>query len=130
MSSISHINLLCSDFVGLSDFYRQVFGFAEVEAYRSPIFRLLNAGGVNIGFNAPDAYELLGIERPADPAGARFIVNVEAASDDEVSELAASAVRSGASLVKAPYLTYYQRFQAVLKDPEGNVLRINFSHPV
>jgi len=130
VAEISHINLLCTDFAGLSEFYRSVFGFQEIEAYRSPIFRLPKAGGVNIGFNAPDAYELLGIGRPADPAGARFIINVEADSENEVRELAQAATAAGATLVKEPYMTYYKRYQAVLQDPEHNVLRVNFSHPV
>ena len=36
------------------------------------------------------------------------------------------AVEAGATLIKAPYTTYYNWYQAVLLDPEGNVFRINF----
>jgi hypothetical protein len=35
------------------------------------------------------------------------------------------AVAKGATLVKPPYKTYYNWYQAVLLDPEGNVFRIN-----
>jgi hypothetical protein len=35
-------------------------------------------------------------------------------------------VAAGARLVKAPYRTYYNWYQAVLLDPEQNVFRINF----
>ena len=127
MVAISHINLFSADIEALSRFYAKVFGFSEVEKYRSPIFRLLDAGGVGLGFNAHAAYELLGIGELADTRGARFLLNVEAGSEDEVRRLTQAAVEAGASLVKEPYLTYYQRFQAVLQDPEGNVFRVNHS---
>ncbi|NAT60930.1 glyoxalase, partial [Pseudomonas syringae pv. actinidifoliorum] len=32
----------------------------------------------------------------------------------------------GADTIKEPYLTYYNWYQAVLLDPEGNIFRINF----
>ncbi|PYD84206.1 glyoxalase, partial [Pseudomonas syringae pv. pisi] len=35
------------------------------------------------------------------------------------------AVAQGAKLIKEPYLTYYNWYQAVLLDPEHNVFRIN-----
>ncbi len=35
------------------------------------------------------------------------------------------AVEAGATLIKPPYTTYYNWYQAVLMDPEGNVFRIN-----
>jgi catechol 2,3-dioxygenase-like lactoylglutathione lyase family enzyme len=130
MAAISHINLFCQDMTAQAGFYQRVFGFAEVESYRSPIFRLLAAGGVNLGFNAPDAHALLSVPASTDSEGARFMLNFELGSDGEVCALAQAAVEEGAELVKAPYLTYYQRFQAVLRDPEGNVFRLNFSHPV
>ncbi len=36
------------------------------------------------------------------------------------------AVANGATLIKEPYVTYYNWYQSVLLDPEGNVFRINF----
>jgi len=36
------------------------------------------------------------------------------------------ALEAGATLVKPPYVTYYNWYQSVLLDPEGNVFRINF----
>ena len=37
-----------------------------------------------------------------------------------------AAVKMGATLVKAPFTTYYGWYQSVLLDPEGNAFRINF----
>ena len=36
------------------------------------------------------------------------------------------ALEAGATLIKPPYVTYYNWYQSVLLDPEGNVFRINF----
>ncbi len=44
----------------------------------------------------------------------------------EVDRLVPLAVEQGATLIKAPYLTYYNWYQAVLLDPERNVFRINY----
>ena len=58
---IAYVNIFARDIVALSGFYARLFGFAEIEAHRSPIYRCLDAGGVELGFNAPEAYGLLGI---------------------------------------------------------------------
>jgi len=43
-----------------------------VEAIRSPIFRGLMRAPACIGFNAPDAYELLHLSEQPTPAAASF----------------------------------------------------------
>ena len=126
MSTLSYVNVFARDIVALSGFYSSLFGFKEIEAIRSPIFRGLETGKSAIGFNAPDAYELLGVDEPADPRGAKFLLNIDVASQAEVDRLTPLAVAAGARLVKAPYRTYYNWYQAVLLDPEQNVFRINF----
>ncbi len=59
MAHLSYVNVFAKDVVALSTFYRTVFGFPEIEAIRSPIFRGIDAGRCAIGFNAHDAYDLL-----------------------------------------------------------------------
>ena len=39
--------------------------------------------------------------------------------------LATRAVALGGQILKAPYRTYYDAWQVVLQDPEGNFFRIN-----
>lgn len=126
MNTLSYVNVFAQDIEALSGFYAQLFGFEEILAIRSPIFRGLDTGKSCIGFNAHEAYALLGLEQFADSTGARFLLNIDVASQAEVDRLVPLAVASGATLVKAPYQTYYHWYQAVLLDPEQNIFRINF----
>jgi predicted enzyme related to lactoylglutathione lyase len=126
MATLSYVNVFARDVVALSGFYQRVFGFAEIEAIRSPIFRGLDTGKSCIGFNAPEAYELLGLAEFADTRGIKFLLNIDVDSQADVDRLVPLAVKAGATLIKAPYKTYYDWYQAVLLDPEGNVFRINF----
>jgi catechol 2,3-dioxygenase-like lactoylglutathione lyase family enzyme len=123
--TLSYVNVFAADIVALSGFYQGVFGFAEIEEIRSPIFRGLDTGKSSLGFNAHDAYELLQLAHLKDAKGIKFLLNFDVASKQEVDRLVPIAQGHGATLVKAPYETYYHWYQAVLLDPEGNVFRIN-----
>ena len=125
MAHLSYVNVFARDVVALSGFYSEVFGFPEIEAIRSPIFRGIDAGGTAIGFNALDAYELLKLQDFAETKGVKFLLNIDVNTVDEVDAMVPKAVEKGATLIKAPYRTYYDWYQAVLLDPEGNVFRIN-----
>jgi predicted enzyme related to lactoylglutathione lyase len=126
MPTLSYVNVFARDVVALSGFYRHVFGFPEIEAIRSPIFRGIDTGRSCIGFNAPEAYELLHLAEHAGSTGVRFLLNIDVDSQDDVDRLVPVALQAGATLVKPPYKTYYDWYQAVLLDPEQNVFRINY----
>jgi len=127
MATLSYVNVFAKDVVALSGFYQRVFGFAEIEAIRSPIFRGLDTGKSSIGFNAHDAYALLQLGEGADDVrGDSFLLNIDVESQAEVDRMVPVALAAGATLIKAPYETYYHWYQAVLRDPEGNVFRINY----
>lgn len=123
--TISLASLITDDIVGLADFYAATFGFAEVDALRSEIFRGLDAGGVTLGFSTPAVYEMLHIEPWAAATGTKQYLTFEVADDVAVEAAAATAVANGATLLHDPYETYYDAYQAVLADPDGNVFRIN-----
>ena len=125
MSKLSYVNVFARDIEALSGFYQRVFDFPEVEAIGSPIFVGLDAGTCCIGFNAPDAYELLHLAEHSDTSGCKFLLNIDVDSPAEVDRMVPIAVEAGATLIKPPYTTYYNWYQAVLMDPEGNVFRIN-----
>lgn len=127
MAHLSYVNVFARDVVALSGFYQRVFGFPEIEAIRSPIFRGLDTGKSSLGFNAHDAYALLQLGDGADQvSGDKFLLNIDVDAKDDVDRMVPLAVEAGATLLKAPYVTYYHWYQAVLRDPEGNVFRINF----
>ncbi|WP_328187290.1 VOC family protein [Marinobacter sp. OP 3.4] len=125
MSTLSYVNVFAKDIEALSGFYRDLFGFREIPEIHSPIFRGLDTGRSCIGFNALDAYELLKLEDHADTKGCKFLLNIDVDSKEEVDRFVPDAVAAGAILIKEPYTTYYNWYQAVLLDPEGNVFRIN-----
>jgi predicted lactoylglutathione lyase len=122
---LSYVNIFAKDIVALSSFYREIFGFEEIEAIRSPIFVGLDTGRSCLGFNAQDAYELLKLQDYANPTGAKFLINIDVETKEDVDRMTPLAVERGAKLIKDPYLTYYNWYQAVLLDPEENVFRIN-----
>ncbi|MFM0736417.1 VOC family protein [Paraburkholderia xenovorans] len=126
MAHLSYVNVFARDVVALSGFYQRVFGFAEIEAIRSPIFRGLDTGKSSLGFNALDAYALLHLDDYAETRGVKFLLNIDVDSEADVDRMVPLALEAGATLVKPPYVTYYNWYQAVLLDPEGNVFRINF----
>ncbi len=126
MAHLSYVNIFAKDIVALSGFYANLFGFPEIEAIRSPIFRGLDTGKSALGFNAHDAYGLLQLADHADTRGIKFLLNIDVDSQADVDRLVPLALAAGATLVKAPYKTYYNWYQAVLLDPEQNVFRINF----
>lgn len=126
MAYLSYVNIFAKDVVALSGFYQRVFGFPEIEAIRSPIFRGLDTGKSSLGFNALDAYDLLQLSEFSDTHGIKFLLNIDVDSQAEVDRMVPVAVDAGATLIKAPYVTYYHWYQSVLLDPEGNVFRINF----
>lgn len=125
MAVLSYVNVFAQDIEALSSFYRDLFGFEEIPEIRSPIFVGLRTGHSCLGFNAQEAYGLLELSDYAEPTGVKFLLNIDVEAREDVERLAPIAVAHGASLIKAPYETYYHWYQAVLLDPEGNVFRIN-----
>jgi predicted enzyme related to lactoylglutathione lyase len=124
-ATLSYVNVFARDIVALSQFYIDVFGFTEIEKIRSPIFRGLDTGQSSLGFNALDAYGLLKLDAFSDVSGIKFLLNIDVSNVAEVDRMTPKAVSLGAQLIKPPYKTYYNWYQAVLLDPEQNVFRIN-----
>ena len=126
MAELGYVNIFARDVVKLSGFYADVFGFEEIVASRSPIFRGLRTKKASIGFNAHDAYALLNLPEATDGEGIKAFTTFDVDSAAEVDRLTPIAVAKGATLRKAPFTTYYGWYQSVLLDPEGNAFRINF----
>lgn len=128
VARLAYANIFARDIDALSQFYASVFGFAEIQGHASPIYRCLDAGGVELGFNAYQAYELLGLatRKPTEAGNVNVYLTFEASSAAEIDQIAATAVALGGKVIKPPYDTYYNARQAVPEDPEGHVFRINY----
>jgi catechol 2,3-dioxygenase-like lactoylglutathione lyase family enzyme len=134
MASLTLIGIFTKDIVKVSSFYRDLFGFKELDQINSAIFRGLDTGKIWLGFNALEAYGLLGMSDYAETKGNKFTLNFEVDSMADVDHLFARAVEMGATPVKPPFSKRYDDRAgthwrlAVLLDPEGNAFRL--SHPV
>jgi predicted enzyme related to lactoylglutathione lyase len=126
MAELEFVNIFARDIEKLASFYADVFGLEELVASRSPIFRGLKTKKANIGFNAYEAYALLNLQQWTDGAGIKAFTTFAVGGSEEVDRLTVVAVEKGATLLKAPFTTYYGWYQSVLLDPEGNAFRINF----
>jgi hypothetical protein len=120
------VNVFCRDHVRLFEFYQNLLKVPEMIEHRSPIYRGLLLDGVTLGFHSEQAYQLLAVEdlKPVKPSAGHYLTfNVDA--KPAVDEHAALAVSLGATVRKSPYHTYYNAYQTVLLDPEGNMFRLN-----
>ena len=134
MATLSLIGIFTSDIVRVSSFYRDLFGFRELDEFSSDIFRGLDTGKTWLGFNGPQAYGLLGLEHRSQTHGNKFTLNFEMESIAEVDRIFALACETGATPVMSPVGKRYNDaagthwYLAVLLDPEGNAFRL--SHPI
>jgi predicted enzyme related to lactoylglutathione lyase len=126
-ASLAYANIFARDPSALALFYQHVFGFAEITANRSPIFVCLDAGGVELGFNAEQAYGLMGLadRKPRSVAALRTFLTIEVSTPEAIDKAVTAALENGGNLMKAAYDTYYNARTAIVEDPEGNVFRIN-----
>ncbi len=125
---LAYANIFARDIEGLSKFYADLFGFPEVVGHRSPIYRCLDVGGgVELGFNAEKAYELLGLadRKPSGKAPVVTYFSIEVGNREAVDTAVAGIAKLGGRVVKPPYVSYYNAYQSVLEDPEGNIFRVN-----
>ena len=129
MPTLSYVDIFAENIEALSAFYRLVFGFTDIPTVRSPSFIGLDTGQSCIGFNAKDYYAALNITPEPPPAGVKFLLTIDVDSPAEVDRLVPVAVARGAKLMKPPFQTDCDWYQAVLLDPEENVLRINYMLP-
>ena len=125
-------NLFCQDIDAQQRFYQALLGWPEATGSRSPIYRALEQGGVQLGFNAWAAYALLnlGTRTPGDDSKTASVTTTAFAtfmldSPTDVDALAARTETLGGYMLKQPYATYYGQWQAVLCDPERHVFRLS-----
>lgn len=122
-------NLFCRDIEAQMHFYGQLLGLTELASRRSPIYRALQTGDTELGFNAMEAYALLNLggREPA-PDSADIVTGYATFMLDQPSEVDLASFQAkalGGGVIKPPYQTYYGQWQAVLHDPEQRVFRVS-----
>ena len=124
---LGNLNLFGANIARLCEFYGSLFGFPEIAARRTAIYRVLDAGGVELGFNAHAAYELLGLagRQSRGEAPVTAYPTFDVSRPEEVEALALRTVELGGAVVKPAYRTHYGAWQVVLADPEAHVFRIH-----
>ena len=121
---LSYTTFLARDVAALANFYVDGLGLAEVLASRDDRYREVAAGGTLIGF-ATEAVRRF-INLPEEPAsGTRSLLTFDVGAITEVEPAIARAVAAGAVLVRAAMDTHFGQYQAVLRDPEGNIFRLS-----
>jgi Glyoxalase-like domain len=124
------INVFCRDHVRLFEFYRALLDAPEMVEHASPIYRGLQLSGISLGFHDQKAYELLEIsDLKPNKASVGHYPTFNFDTKLFVDQQTSLAVSLGAEIRKGPYLTYYNAYQVVLLDPEGNVFRLNHYLP-
>lgn len=122
-------NIFCRDVDRQMRFYQSIIGWRDVPEWSSPIYRVLERDGTQIGFNDFKAYELLGLSdrKPAAGRGSDVTTMLTFMVDDRtvVDEVAKKIPQLGGQLVQGPFPTYYGHWQLVFLDPEGNVARVS-----
>jgi predicted enzyme related to lactoylglutathione lyase len=122
------ISYFCRDIDALSSFYASVFDVPYMDAVKSSIYRALDIFGMRIGFHDQKAYALMNLgdrmmTMEPKPVGTYISFAVE--SKQALDAHLAKALSLGATIVKLPYVSYYNANQVVLSDPEGNMFRIS-----
>lgn len=122
-------NLFCHDIERQMRFYQEIIGWRDVPEWGSPIYRVLERDGVQIGFNGSQAYDLLGLGRrkPVEGRDADVTSMLTFMVDEwgAVNDVAKKLLKLGGKVVQGPFPTYYGHWQLVFADPEGNIARVS-----
>lgn len=129
MALLMQVSLFSEDFIGLSEFYRDVFDLTENESLRSDVFRGYMSGECMIGFSAPAAYEMLSLTPRHPESGDQTAFTFQMPSKDALDQTVHTAVARGATLLKEQFMTYFNWYMAVLRDPDGNAIRLACTTP-
>ncbi len=121
---LTYVTFLARSVDTLAEFYVGGLGFEEVTASRDPRYREVKVGNTMIGFAHQGAYAMLALEGDANPTGTRGVLTFDVGRRADVQPAVDRALANGATLVKPPFDTPFGQHLAVIRDPEGNVLRL------
>ncbi|OWU79254.1 MULTISPECIES: VOC family protein [Roseobacteraceae] len=129
MNLLMQVSLFSEDFITLSEFYRDLFDLTENESLRSDVFRGYMSGDVMVGFSALAAYEMLGLEPRKAGEGDQTAFTFQCESKEALDAIVEKAKGMGGTMVQEQFMTYYHWYMAVMRDPDGNAIRLACTTP-
>ena len=129
MNLLMQVSLFSEDFIKLSEFYRDCFDLTENESLRSDVFRGYMSGECMVGFSAPAAYEMLGLTPRKAGEGDQTAFTFRCDSREALDAIVEKAKGLGATMVQEQFMTYYNWYMAVMRDPDGNAIRLACPDP-
>ena len=122
---LSYTTFLARDVAVLATFYVEGLGLEEIMASRDERYREVKAdGGCLIGFATEAVRSFINLpEEQATGTRSLLTFNVDAVAD--VAPAVDRAIAAGAELVREAKETFFGQYQAVLRDPEGNIFRLS-----
>ena len=129
MNLLMQVSLFSEDFITLSEFYRDLFDLTENEGLRSDVFRGYMSGDVMVGFSALAAYEMLGLEPRKAGEGDQTAFTFQCESKEALDAIVEKAKAMGGTMVQEQFMTYYHWYMAVMRDPDGNAIRLACTTP-
>ncbi len=129
MNLLMQVSLFSEDFITLSEFYRDLFDLTENESLRSDVFRGYMSGDVMVGFSALAAYEMLGLEPRKAGEGDQTAFTFQCESKEALDAIVEKAKAMGGTMVQEQFMTYYHWYMAVMRDPDGNAIRLACTTP-
>ena len=123
--NVTYQTYFARDVDALAEFYVAGLGLEEIAASRDVRYREVIAGPIKLGFAHQGAYAMLDLAGEASPTGLRGVLTFDVGAVDAVAPAVERAVAAGATLVKPAHASHFGTWQAVLRDPEGNALRLS-----
>ena len=132
MPKLFLVTVFARDIQASCNFYQKLFNFPLVPELSTPIFRAVNCGNLTLGFHADEAYDVLDLRdrQRGDSRAVDLLITFDADSKEDVDAKVTAVTALGGSVVKPPFITYYNHYQAVLADIDNTVFRVSYPLPV
>lgn len=119
MATLGSLNLAVKDLDAAIAFYTGLFDFPELPSHRAEHFRLLDAGGLLLGFNDPSFSARYG-----GLTSGGLLLSFDVPSRADVERLSDKAVALGATLKQPPHDAFFGAVEAMFTDLDGHTFRI------
>lgn len=122
---LSYVSVVTEQLDELKDFYRDALGLEEHTDWSHEGFRALQAApGVVLAFHTPAAFEELGLD-PMKDVGGTTMLTFDPGGAEALRRMHERLVASAVPVLREPFATPYGSLQAIYRDTDGNVFRLN-----